>query len=68
MNILIKGGRIIDPSRNFDKVGNILIEKGTIKSYPEDIKKLEKDSEVKVIDARGKIVAPGLVDLHVHLR
>jgi dihydroorotase len=68
MSILIKGGRIIDPSRNFDKVGNILIEKGTIKSYPEDIKKLEKDSAVKAIDARGKIVAPGLVDLHVHLR
>ncbi|HSC33849.1 MAG TPA: dihydroorotase, partial [Thermodesulfobacteriota bacterium] len=37
-------------------------------SYPEDIKKLEKDSAVKVIDAGGKIVAPGLVDLHVHLR
>jgi dihydroorotase len=68
MSILIKGGRIIDPSRNLDKVGNILIEKGTIKSYPEDIKKLEKDSAVKAIDARGKIVAPGLVDLHVHLR
>jgi dihydroorotase len=68
MSILIKGGRIIDPSRNFDKVGNILIEKGTIKSYPEDIKKLEKDSAVKAIDARGMIVAPGLVDLHVHLR
>lgn len=68
MSILIKGGRIIDPSRNLDKVGNILIEKGTIKSYPEDIKKLEKDSAIKVIDAGGKIVAPGLVDLHVHLR
>ncbi len=68
MSILIKGGRIIDPSRSFDKVGNILIEKGTIKSYPEDIKKLEKDRAVKVIDAGGKIVAPGLVDLHVHLR
>lgn len=68
MSILIKGGRIIDPSRNFDKVGNILIEKGTVKSYPEDIKKLEKASDVKVIEAGGKIVAPGLVDLHVHLR
>jgi dihydroorotase len=68
MSILIKGGRIIDPSRGFDKVGNILIEKGTIKSYPEDVKKLEKDRAVKVIDAGGKIVAPGLVDLHVHLR
>jgi dihydroorotase len=68
MSILIKGGRIIDPSRNFDKVGNILIEKGTVKSYPDDIKKLEKHSDVKVIDAAGKIVCPGLVDLHVHLR
>ncbi len=68
MSILIKGGRIIDPSRNFDKVGNILIEKGTVKSYPEDIKKIEKASDVKVIEAGGKIVAPGLVDLHVHLR
>ncbi|MEW6145970.1 MAG: dihydroorotase [Thermodesulfobacteriota bacterium] len=68
MSILIKGGRIIDPSRNYDKVGNILIEKGTVKSYPEDIKKLEKDSAVKVLDASGKIVSPGLVDLHVHLR
>jgi dihydroorotase len=68
MSILIKGGRIIDPSRDFDKVGNILIEKGIVKSYPEDIKKLEKDSAVKVLDASGKIVSPGLVDLHVHLR
>ncbi len=68
MSILIKGGRIIDPSRSFDKVGNILIEKGKVKSYPEDIKKLEKDTAVKVIDAEGKIVAPGFVDLHVHLR
>ncbi len=68
MSILIKGGRIIDPSRNFDKVGNVLVEKGTIKSYPEDTKKLEKDSAIKVIDAGGKIVSPGLVDLHVHLR
>ncbi|HKQ33435.1 MAG TPA: dihydroorotase [Thermodesulfobacteriota bacterium] len=68
MSILIKGGRIIDPSRKFDKVGNVLIEKGTVKSYPDDIKKLEKHSDVKVIDASGKVVCPGLVDLHVHLR
>ncbi|HVY55303.1 MAG TPA: dihydroorotase, partial [Thermodesulfobacteriota bacterium] len=68
MSILIKGGRIIDPSRNFDRVGNILIEKGIVKSYPDDIKKLEKQSDVKVLDASGKIVCPGLVDLHVHLR
>lgn len=68
MSILIKGGRIIDPSRDFDKVGNLLIEKGLVKSYPDDIRKLEKHSDVKVLDAAGKIVCPGLVDLHVHLR
>lgn len=68
MSILIKGGRIIDPARGYDKVGNVLIEKGLVKSYPDDIKKLEKHSDVKVIDALGKIVCPGLVDLHVHLR
>ena len=34
MSILIKGGRIIDPSRNFDKVGNILIEKGDDQVVP----------------------------------
>ena len=68
MSILIKGGRIIDPSRKFDKVGNILIEKGKVKSYPDDIKKIGEDSSIKIIDASGKIVCPGLVDIHVHLR
>ena len=68
MSMLIKGGRIMDPSRNFDKVGNILIENGNIKSFPDDTKKIEKASGVRVIDAGGKIVSPGLVDMHVHLR
>jgi dihydroorotase len=68
MSVLIKGGRIIDPARKADKIGNILIEKGKVKSYPADIKKLEKDSNIEIIDAAGKIVCPGLVDIHVHLR
>ena len=68
MSMLIKGGRIMDPSRNFDKVGNILIENGNIKSFPDDTKKIEKAPGVRVIDAGGKIVSPGLVDMHVHLR
>lgn len=68
MSILIKGGRIIDPSQGIDSKGNILIENGKIKSYPKTTKKFEQDSRVKVIDAKGKVVCPGLVDIHVHLR
>jgi len=68
VSILIKGGRIIDPSQGIDAKGNLLIENGKIKSYPKTTKKFEQDSRVKVIDAKGKVVCPGLVDIHVHLR
>ncbi len=68
MRILIKGGRVIDPSQGIDQTANILIEDGKVKSFPKDIKKLEKESEIRIIDARGNIVSPGLIDLHVHLR
>jgi dihydroorotase len=68
VSILIKGGRIIDPSQGIDAVSNVLIENGKIKSYPKTTKKIEQDERVKVIDAKGKIVCPGLVDIHVHLR
>jgi len=68
VSILIKGGRIIDPSQGIDAVSNVLIENGKIKSYPKTTKKVEQDERIKVIDAKGKIVCPGLVDIHVHLR
>jgi len=68
VSILIKGGRIIDPSQGIDEKGNILIENGTIKSYPKTTKKFEQDNDVTIINAKGKVVAPGLVDIHVHLR
>ncbi len=68
MSILIKGGRIIDPSQGIDQKGNLLIENGKIKSYPKSVKKHENDKKVKVINAKGKVVSPGFVDIHVHLR
>ncbi|GBD37903.1 Dihydroorotase [bacterium HR37] len=68
MKIIIKGGRIIDPSQEMDTVGNVLIENGVIKGFPSDIRGLEKEPGVRVIDATGKVVSPGFVDLHVHLR
>ena len=68
MKILLKAGRIIDPSEKLDRVGNLLIEDGKIKGYPSDTKTIEKDKKVKIIDASGKTVSPGFVDLHVHMR
>lgn len=64
MSILIKGGRVLDPETSVDKVMDILVEDGKIKKMGEKI--TAKGAEV--IDAKGKFVMPGLIDLHVHLR
>ena len=63
-SLIIKGGRIIDPANNRDKTGDLFIAEGTIheKLSPKD---LEGACE---IDASGKIVAPGFIDLRTHLR
>lgn len=68
MKILIKEGHILDPSEKLNKTGSILIEDGKVKGYPSDTKKLEKDPTIEVINAQGMIVAPGFIDMHVHLR
>lgn len=66
MKILIKGGRVIDPRNNIDEVTDIFIDKGVISEIGTDH---DLDGlEITVIDATGKIVAPGLVDMHCHLR
>jgi dihydroorotase len=62
--ILIKGGRVISPAQKLDKTCDVLIEKGKIAAIGKDL----DDNGAKVIDATGKIVTPGLVDIHVHLR
>jgi len=64
MKILIKNGHIIDPGNNVDKISDILTENGKISRVEKNIK-AEADN---IIDAAGKIVMPGLVDMHVHLR
>ncbi len=61
---LIKNGRVIDPASNTDTITDILIEGKKIKS----VGKIEATDEMQVIDASGMIVAPGLIDIHVHLR
>jgi dihydroorotase len=62
--LLIKGGRLIDPSRNIDETMDLLIEDGKIKESGTNL----KAPGAEEIDAKGKVVAPGFIDLHVHLR
>ena len=64
MTILIKNGRVVDPANNLDEILDILIEDGLITKVGENIRTQAKET----IDATGKIVMPGLVDMHVHLR
>ncbi|MBE7035497.1 MAG: dihydroorotase [Ruminococcaceae bacterium] len=64
MEILIKGGRVIDPASGLDTVCDVQIVDGVIAKVGDN---LPADGAT-VIDATGKIVAPGLVDMHCHLR
>lgn len=65
MSLLIKGGRVIDPATNTDGKLDILIKGTKISSLGKNLK--AKDA-TRVIDAQGKIIIPGLIDLHAHLR
>lgn len=64
MRILLKGARIIDPSQSLDGPGDILIDGETIAALGEGI----AANGCEVVDCRGLTAAPGLVDMHVHLR
>lgn len=66
MKILIKKGRILNPSDKTDEIGDIYIEDGIIKEVGKTLK--TKETPDKVINAQGCYVMPGLIDLHVHLR
>jgi dihydroorotase len=63
--ILIRGGRVIDPSRRTDGVADVYLVDGKVASVGRGI---TGEDGALVIEAAGKVVAPGLIDLHVHLR
>lgn len=65
MNLLIKGGRVIDPSQGIDDTLDVVVENGLVKELG---KGLSAPAGAEVIDACGKYVVPGLIDMHVHLR
>ncbi|MBN2429581.1 MAG: dihydroorotase [Deltaproteobacteria bacterium] len=64
MKILIKNGRLVDPSQNLDDNLDVLVDDGVINAIDHDI----QSSDADLIDARGMFVTPGLIDMHVHLR
>ena len=64
MPIVIKNGRVIDPASNFDRIADVLIVDGAIAGVAPDL----SYPRAEVFDATGMIVAPGFIDMHVHLR
>jgi dihydroorotase len=64
-SLLLTGGRVIDPANKFDSSADVLILGGKISAVG---KNLSATKGIEKIDARGKIICPGLIDLHVHFR
>jgi dihydroorotase len=62
---LIRGGRVVDPSQGLDSFVDLLIEDGEVARLGE---KLQAPEHCEVVDVVGLIVAPGFIDIHVHLR
>ena len=67
MRILIEGGRVIDPANQQDGIRDVWIEDGRIAAVQAPGAGGERGGADRVFDARGKVVCPGFVDLHVHL-
>lgn len=68
MRLVIKGGLVVNPSTKLEEVTDIVVEDGVIVSIGEVARDLLEDADVKVVEAEGKLVVPGIIDLHVHLR
>ena len=63
--LLLKGGRVVDPSQSLDATRDVLLVEGRVVRLSEAIKAPE---DARVIDCAGLVVTPGLIDVHVHLR
>ena len=63
--LLIKGGRVVDPEAGVDAVQDVLVKKGKVAEVGKDLK---AGKNARVVDAGGMLVLPGFVDLHAHFR
>ena len=64
MKLLIKNGRVVDPSQKLDEICDVLVADGKIAKVAKNI----TDKADETYDAAGKVVAPGFIDMHTHLR
>lgn len=62
--ILLRGGRVIDPAANYDAVSDLLVDGGQVAAIGPD---LAAPPDARVLDVTGKLVVPGLIDLHCHV-
>jgi len=67
MSILIKNGRVVDSSTGMDGVYDILVKDEKIEKIAKNIL-IDNEDSYEIIDATGKVIIPGIVDIHVHLR
>jgi dihydroorotase len=65
MSLLVKNGRVVDPASSLDAVQDVLVTDGRIERVGRD---LPIGPDTTVLDATGKLVCPGFIDIHVHLR
>ena len=63
--ILLRGGRVLDPSRNVDEMADVLIVDGKIESAGE---RIGTPDSAEIVDCKGLVVSPGFIDVHCHLR
>ena len=63
--ILLRGGRLIDPSQRLDRVGDLLVTNGRV---ADTAVRLDGPDDAEVVDCAGMIVSPGFIDVHCHLR
>jgi dihydroorotase len=65
--VVLRGGRVLDPSQNVDAVGDLVVDEGKIASI-ETAAGASYGDDVRIVDCAGLVVSPGFIDVHCHLR
>src|SRR5262245_47707451 len=66
--LVFRGARVIDPASNLDEVADVVVEQGRITRVGRGAGQELSGERVRVIDAAGRWLTPGFIDLHVHFR